>query len=221
MVFPKARLVVSGLLFVGWILFLLYLVTITRDPVILSRPQILVANLCVLAKIDERDGRPAPEVRVTKILWSADDAQALAGKLLPLADVADLDRPQGWAGAGDYLLALTKRRSGKEISYELTAIPQMGFHPATVAVELVDVGPHRDQVAAHLQQALAVDAKQADALTRAPGLLKLYLAREAADQLKKDLERLKAVVILPPRETRIYRATEDALQQFHELKPAE
>ena len=61
MVFPKARVGVAAALFVGWLSFLLYLVIVTRDPIIVSRPQILVSNLCILAKIEERDGRPAPD----------------------------------------------------------------------------------------------------------------------------------------------------------------
>ena len=218
MVFPKARLVVSAALFVGWIGFLAVLVAVTRDPVILSRPQILVSNLCVLAKIDERGGQAAPSVLVTKVPWSADDDKSLETQTLTLSDLADLERAQGWAGAGEYLLPLTKRQLGNNAVYELTPIPAMpGFQP-TVSVELADAGPDPDQVARLLEQALGFDAERARAFTQRPGMLKRFLAAGAAINLKRDLEQRKARVHLEEYETRIYRATDDALRQFHELK---
>ena len=47
---PRVRLVLSGSLFLAWIGYLAYLVAITRNPVILSRPQFLEANVYVLAE---------------------------------------------------------------------------------------------------------------------------------------------------------------------------
>ncbi|GEM_PF-5191343 len=220
MVFPKARLFVSASLFALWILFLLYLVMVTRDPVILSRPQILVSNLCVLAKIDERGGQAAPEVLISKVLWSADDEdKALEGQPLTLNDLVDIDASQGWWGAEEYLLPLTKRRDGKDVVYELTAIPSMpGFQPKTVAVELIGTGPNREQVMGYMQKALGATAKQAAALVEAPSTLKRFASAQVAQKLRDDLAKLDARVSLPGHETRIYRATDDALRQFHELK---
>jgi hypothetical protein len=148
MTFPKARVVVSGLLFVAWLSYLGYLVAVTRDTIVLSRPQIIVSNLCVLAKLEERNGRPAPEAQVTRVLWSADDAKALQGQTLTVADLAKVDKDSGWSGPGEYLLPLTK-----ETSYEVTPLPRAPEFPA----------------------------RQHD--------------------------------------IRIYRATDDVLRQFHELKP--
>ena len=70
MVFPKARLVVSAVLFLAWIGFLAYLVARTRDPVILSRPQLVVSSVVLIADVKEQSGRPAPTVAVTKIAWA-------------------------------------------------------------------------------------------------------------------------------------------------------
>ena len=218
MVFPKARLVVSAALFVGWIAFLAYLVAVTRDPVIVSRPQILVSNLCVLAKIDEHAGGPAPDVRVTKVLWTEDDDKSLEGRPLTLGDLADLGQAQGWAGAGEYLLPLVKRKLDKQTVYALTPIPAMPGFYATRTAELANAGLNPDQVAKHLQQALGIAPEQAKAITRRPGTLKRFLPVEAAIKLKHDIELLGGRVHLEEYETRIYRATDDALRQFHELR---
>jgi hypothetical protein len=103
----------------------------TRDPVILSRPQILVSNLCLLAKIDEHEGGPNPRVQVTKVLWAADDDKQLDGRELLLEDLADVGKEQGWAGPNDYLIPLIARKLGNEVVYEVTPLPHIpGFVPA-------------------------------------------------------------------------------------------
>jgi hypothetical protein len=130
MTFPKARVVVSGLLFVAWLGYLSYLVAVTRETIVLSRPQILVSNLCVLAKLEERNGRPAPEAQLTEVLWAAANADALRGQTLTIANLADVDKELGWTGPGEYLLPLTKRILGKEVSYEVTALPRTPEFPA-------------------------------------------------------------------------------------------
>ena len=156
MVFPKARLVVAGLLFAGWLIYLAVLVARTRDLIVVSRPQILVSNLCVVAKIEAQDGRAAPAARVTRVLWADEPAPELVDTRIELPELAELEKAQGWSGPDEYLLALTKRRLGKGNYYALTPIPEMPGFQATV-----------------------------------------------------------------PHETRIYRATDDVLRQFHELKPRE
>lgn len=218
MVFPKARLVVSAALFLAWIAFLAYLVAVTRHPIILSRPQILVSDLCVLADVDEQDSQQTSEVHVVEVLWASDNDKSLEGQLLVLSDLADLGQAQGWAGKGRYLLPLTKRKLEKQSTYELTPMPLMPGFQATVTAELADAGPNLDQVAGYLQRALAIDAERAKRMVQRPGVLKRFLAAEAAINLKRGLEQLGARVQLEEYETRIYRATEDALRQFHELK---
>jgi len=153
MTFPKARVVVSGLLFVAWLSYLGYLVAVTRDTIVLSRPQIIVSDLCVLAKLEERDGRPAPEAQVTRVLSGPDDAKALQGKMLTIAEksLAKIDKDSGWSGPGEYLLPL-KVLDNQE-GYEVTPLPRAPEFPAG------------------------------------------------------------------PPHVRIYRATDDVLRQFHELKP--
>jgi hypothetical protein len=100
-----------------------YLVAVTRDLVVVARPQILMADLCVLAKIDEEAGRAAPRATITRVLWSAQEAPALAGATIELTELSDLEAPHGWAGAGEYLLALSAFRTGQETRYALTPLP--------------------------------------------------------------------------------------------------
>jgi ribosomal protein L7/L12 len=223
MVFPKARLVVAALLFVGWIAYLAYLAAVASDPIVLSRPQILVANLCVLAKIEEDEGRPAPRARVTEVLWSAQDAPELLDTTLDLGELTDLGKPQGWSGPGIYLLPLTRLRKDKESRYSLTALPPVpGFYP-TLTVELRDAGQLTPLVARRLYELLGLELERAKELIEMlpPLVLKRFVPRDAALQLQDDLGKLGAEVRLFAYEARIYRATDDVLRQFRELKPVE
>src|SRR5205807_963299 len=119
MVFPKARLVVSAALFAAWIGFLVYLVVRTREPVILSRPQLVVADVVVVAALEEKDGRPGPLIHVKKVAWhkTGDDAK-LADQQLTVAGLADCGRRHGWRGAGDYIVPLTRRHLESGAFYE-------------------------------------------------------------------------------------------------------
>lgn len=56
------RLVVTALLFFGWIGYLGYLVAETRNPIILSRPQFLVSSLDVVATRNGPDSFHIDEV---------------------------------------------------------------------------------------------------------------------------------------------------------------
>ena len=68
---PKVRLILAGSLFLAWIGYLGYLVAITRNPVILSRPQFLVADAYVLAKLESapKGEHPADKIQVMEVLW--------------------------------------------------------------------------------------------------------------------------------------------------------
>lgn len=132
-VFPRARLAAAAVLFLGWIGILLLLVIRTRDPVILSRPQLLVSNLVVVAQVHEgRGGGANSEITVTEVLWAAekDDIILKAEKL----DVQDLSgEPMGWKGPGLlYIVPLLKRKEGKGFVLQVTPMPVVpGYHPKT------------------------------------------------------------------------------------------
>lgn len=127
-VFPRARLAVAAVLFVGWLGILLMLVLKTRDPVILSRPQLLVSNVVIVAQVQDRQGADAT-VTVKEILWSADTDDALAvGEAIEVQNLTGT--PSGWQGAQQYILPLIKSKSATGVSYQLTPLPIVpGYHP--------------------------------------------------------------------------------------------
>jgi hypothetical protein len=115
-----ARLVLAAALFLGWIGWLAYLAATTTHPVVLARPQFLVAGLDVIAEVQERDGKPVPVVQVREVLWPRDD------RLGDTLRVTNLPECEGWAGAGSYLLPLVKDGD----SYRVPSIPRSpGFEP--------------------------------------------------------------------------------------------
>ena len=57
MTFPKARLVVSACLFVGWLVFL-FVLWLRSSDVILSHPQFMIAQVYAVVEIRDADGKP-------------------------------------------------------------------------------------------------------------------------------------------------------------------
>ncbi|MCI0637904.1 MAG: hypothetical protein L0Y72_24220 [Gemmataceae bacterium] len=209
MVFPKARLAVSACLFLGWIGILLFLVLRTRDPVILSRPQFLESPLHVIADVRARNGLPDPEVTIVEVAWSSDAADKnLAGVKLLVEDLSYAGPDQGWSGAGQYLLPLTKRTIDKGFGYKVTPLP---WHPGYVpqaSVEVENVGPEPEKVAEIVQTLTGMKFE--------PGAVWRNVSWNDALQLKTRLEEAKASVRMRG-ETRIYRASPETLSQWRQL----
>ena len=218
MVFPKARLVVAALLFVAWLGFLAYLVLQTRDLIVVSRPQILVSQLCILAQVDDNHGRPSRDISVAEVLWSesARDS-ALAGRHVALVDLPDIGAEQGYGGAGTYLIPLIKLKGEAGDDYRVTPLPPMpGFLPRQM-VELIAVGEHPDAVAAliaELTEWPAGDAKTA--VESLPRVLARNLTWPDAEVWRSRLSAIGATVRLADGEIRIYRATEDVLARTYD-----
>jgi hypothetical protein len=209
MVFPKARLAVSAALFLAWIGFLVYLVVRTRNPVILSRPQLVVSSAVVIADVIEKDGRPSPMVTIQKLVWTLSEKDAMAaGAQLTVEGLADCRREQGWSGPGEYILPLTKRADG---AYEVTPLPlSPGYMPAFVTIELVRVGPEKAKVAEVLAKLWAGEI--------APGMRWRNVPRADAEEIKRKLDAAAAGVRITEGESRIYRDTPDALAQLKEIE---
>lgn len=114
MTFPKARLVVSACLLLGWLGFLFYLV-LESNTVILSKPQFAIAQVFVVAQVRDRDGRPDPRVTVEEVIWPGDPASsALVKTELRLAGLAET--VVGYEGPGAYLMPLLKGTGGYRIA---------------------------------------------------------------------------------------------------------
>src|SRR5205085_4072804 len=96
---------------IGWLIFLA--ASTTGEPV-LSRPQFLVADLCVIAGLKGDADHPAAEVVVHQVVWSAGLAgQERGGNHLTVANLPESGPKLGWNGPGDYVLALTRRKDAK------------------------------------------------------------------------------------------------------------
>ena len=122
MTFPKARLVVSAVLFLTWLGFLAYLVS-TSTKVILSRPQFMIAQLYVVAEVREGPANDAlnPEVTIDSVLWSARPADAkLVGAKVALPEIEACGKKQGNHGTGKYLFALQRTNTG---DFEIAPVP--------------------------------------------------------------------------------------------------
>lgn len=125
---PKQRLLLAGFCFLAWIGYLGYLVSITRDPVILSRPQFLVADAYVLAELQAGadEDHPKREVKILKVYWAKDDnLKKLVDSTISVRGLDLCESANGWVLPGTYILPLTKEKAG----YELTRIPlSPGFY---------------------------------------------------------------------------------------------
>jgi hypothetical protein len=124
---PLTRLIVAIVLFVAWLGWLGYLVVSAAHPIVLSRPQFLISDLDVIAKVEAADGAPNPEVTIDSVYWARASSFRPEGKqqirVLNLSQVTDT---HGWQGPGLYILPLIKE--GKD--YRVADVPRSpGFEP--------------------------------------------------------------------------------------------
>jgi hypothetical protein len=109
------RLAVAAALFAGWIGYLAYLAATTTEPIVLERPQFLVAELYVIANVDAAQAVPLETVTVREVVWAANSAdqslQKMTVKNLPKCGVKKQPKDGGGAlvfpGPGEYILPLS------------------------------------------------------------------------------------------------------------------
>ena len=209
----KLRLAVAVCLFVGWISWLAYLVATTRNPVILSRPQFIVADLWIRCQLEGVGNTPQPTLVVREVLWARDPKdQGLVEKQIAVEDLDNVGWDLGWAGPGDYLLPLQKSKDGKKIGFRLAALPASpGFSPAFL---LIDPGKNKDKVAKQIAQNTGLDLQAAkEKVKHAPSVLKLPPNLDRVE-FERKLKQLGATLRT---EMRIYLATPEALEQLQEI----
>ncbi|HYV38204.1 MAG TPA: hypothetical protein VE988_21140 [Gemmataceae bacterium] len=71
------RLALSAILFAAWIGYLAYLAATTTDPIVLSRPQFLDADLYVVADVNAdatAPDQPVNVVSIKKVIWARNEA---------------------------------------------------------------------------------------------------------------------------------------------------
>jgi hypothetical protein len=220
MTFPRARLVVSALLFVGWLGFLFYLVLESWQTVVLSRPQLLVSDLCVIADIGADGAAPDPHIKVRELVWGEGEKdRKLEGQSILVPNLIDVGGAQGYRGPGTYIVPLTRQMVQKEPLYFVTAVPPMpGYSPPFYHVEVVRPGPNADGVAAAVAAFLGVsEAEARERLNQMPALVKKNVPAADATALAQKLHDLGAGVRLGPNDVRIYPANAHARQQLAEV----
>jgi len=137
------RLALTALLFLGWIGYLLYLVLILpigphKEPLVLSRPQFLVSDLDVVARVDSLTGPVVVEqvvypasgpaqrlVGATIVVTNLADCQPLPPPPPPPPQIEELRMPTDFTGPGRYILALRPTALVPAVrSFGLLASPQ-------------------------------------------------------------------------------------------------
>lgn len=107
-------------IFMAWLGWLGYIALHTRQTVVLSRPQLLVSNLDVIARVDRPD---ATEIKVDEVHWPASQ-EKLKDQTLSVSNLAE---STGWNGPGSYVLPLTA--DGK--TWHVTLTPRSPGYPVT------------------------------------------------------------------------------------------
>ena len=137
------RLILTVVLFLGWLGYLTYLVlcrphtprgllgAFEGRPLTLSRPQILVSTLDVVAKVS---GDKGEKVEVKEVLFPKSNAPVKPGdeihvenidRCRPLPDplAKDANPPPDYSGPGEYLLALQPLDPNDAHRYEVVPTP--------------------------------------------------------------------------------------------------
>lgn len=120
----RLRLAIATLLLVGWLSYLAFLVLFERDPIIVSRSQVMASTQFVLAEVtvDNDSGLPNRNVTVVEDLRPL--GQPLTGKPITVWNIKEArvaGTADGFRSKGPYLLMLTK--NGAE-GYDLTPPPR-------------------------------------------------------------------------------------------------
>ena len=136
-------LVLSAGLYLAWIGWLAFLALTTRHPVVLSRPQLLVSNLDVSAKVDSLDG-PVTICTVFSTPQTGDAARE--GAQIEVQNLTSCDKD--WHGPGRYLLPLNHAPGSG--NFRVVAIPRSPGFPG----DLPRIYPDTPQTRAHLEQIL-------------------------------------------------------------------
>ncbi len=154
------RLALLAVLLAAWLGWLGYLAATASRPVVVSRAQLLAADLVVLARVDD----PEKAVVVEEVVFCRRGKRPAEGETLPVAGLGQCKRlprgnerlddvPPDWSGAGAYLVPLTL--DSQTGAYAVTETP---VKPASPGFDAFPGGPRRiypatDETRAQLRQA--------------------------------------------------------------------
>jgi hypothetical protein len=143
------RLLVTIVLFAGWLGYLGYLVlcrphepgglagAFEGRPLTLSRPQFLVSAVDVVARVPDKGG---DEVVVEEVLYPREKAPVKAGDKIKVTNISrcrplrdpmmkDRETPDDWTGPGTYLLPLQSDPRQSKDTFEVTPTPPSPGYP--------------------------------------------------------------------------------------------
>jgi len=135
---PVLRFALACLLFAGWMGYLIHLAVTAAHTVVVSRPQVLVADFVVAAQVDSLDGPVTVKEVVLahvneKVPSPGDDIKVSnlrECKRLPRDGEDPKDVPLDWTGPGVYLLPLKVTGQGGGDTYKVAEVPPSpGFPP--------------------------------------------------------------------------------------------
>ena len=119
------RLALAAVLFACWMSYLTYLVGTTTQPIVLSRPQFLAADLYVVAELTASAAsadQAADAVTVKKVVWAANADDGKRTKL-QVKNLNTVDAAHGWQGPGEYILAMSRTKENGDV-FQLTPLPR-------------------------------------------------------------------------------------------------
>jgi hypothetical protein len=146
---PAIRLLLTAVLFAGWLGYLTYLVlcrphapgglvgAFEGRPVTLSRPQFLVSMLDVVAKLEDEKGET---IVIKEVLYPKEGAAVQTGQTIRVENIKDCrplpdpeskaSPPPDYTGPGEYLLPLQFHEKNGKKRFEVVPIPPSpGFPP--------------------------------------------------------------------------------------------
>jgi len=205
---PRGRLLLLTLLFLAWIGYLGYLVSQTRDTIVLSRPQFLVSNRVALVRLTEKNGTPSPEAEIVETLKPQKDGDL--PKALTLSELPYIDARHGWRGPGEYLIPLTSLVGA---NMHITPIPMSpGFPPAKNRLASVELTAAKAPAEMVMKFAGWSQEEYDRRIKKLPTLVKANAPLEQAIAFAKEAG--KESVRLTEAEVRIYFATPEVRRQF-------
>jgi hypothetical protein len=177
MTFPKARLVVSAILFLAWLGFLFHLVLET-NKVVISKPQFQIAQVVIVVVVRDDGGKPEPAVTVQEVPRGNNKAQ-LAGQKLHLTDLLACNKDHGYVGPGEYVIPLIQRAG----AWQIAPIPRPGYKRPSLAnlgtLEIQNPGPSPQPVLERLLEYARQKPREADDLLEPlmPAIATCYLGQ--------------------------------------------
>jgi hypothetical protein len=156
----RLRLILAAGAFLTWIGWLIYLAATTTRPIVLSRPQFLQADLDVIAELAEVENHPDPKVRVVEVYWPKDARDKPLGHI-PVPELSELDKHQGYSGPGRYILPLQKATADKTVHFHLARIPRSpGYRARSGSANRYRIYPDNSETRSQLEKIRAGEWEQ-------------------------------------------------------------